>query len=98
MSPAHGLPVMEPQAKQPQPRERLHQLVDELSDDDIDEARRCLECLCAGEDPPLYTPETAPIDNEPLTPGDVEAIEEARRDIAAGNGIPHEEVMRRRRL
>ena len=90
MSTAQGLHRMEPQ-----PRERLHRLVDELPDDDIDAAERYLKCLCAGEDPPLYTPETAPIDNEPLTAEDLKAIEEGERDIAAGNGIPHEEVMRR---
>ena len=93
MSIWQGLPRMEPQS-----RERLHRLVDELLDDDIDEAERYLKYLCTGEDPPLYTRETAPIDDEPLTAEDLEAIEEAERDIAAGNGIPHEEVMRRRGL
>ncbi|MDE0175386.1 MAG: hypothetical protein OYH76_01115 [Defluviicoccus sp.] len=83
---------------EPQPRERLHRLVDEVPDQDIDVVEHLLECLCAGEYPTLHTPETAPIDDEPLTEEDLEAIEEARRDIEAGNGIPHEEIMRRYRL
>ena len=82
-------------AMDPQPRKRLHQLVDDLPDDEIAAAERYLRSLCANDDPVLHTVRTAPADDEPLTDEDRAAIAEGRRDIAAGRGIPHQRVLRK---
>ena len=79
----------------PQPRKRLHQVVDDLPDDEIAAAERYLRSLCADGDPVLHTVRTAPVDDEPLSDEDRAAIAEGRRDIAAGRGIPHERVLRK---
>ena len=90
MTIAHGLPDMEPQAK-----ERLYSLIDRLPEQEIEAAQRYLEFLCQHEDPVIRAMRCAPIDDEPLTDEDLETIEEGRREIAAGRGIPHDEVCRK---
>ena len=74
-------------------KERLHQLVEELPEEDVPAAQRLLEDLCARRDPVLRALLTAP--EEPATPEELEAIQEAEARIAAGERlIPHEEVRR----
>jgi predicted transcriptional regulator len=74
-------------------KERLHQLVDELSDD---EAERAL-ALVQGEheDPVIAAFRNAPEDDEPLSDEDERAIAEGRADIAAGRTVSHEEIRRK---
>jgi predicted RNase H-like HicB family nuclease len=36
----------------------------------------------------------APIDDEPLTPEDIAAIDEGRRSLERGEGIPHDDILR----
>ena len=74
-------------------REKLHRLVDELPDDELRAAERYLEYLrdTAG-DRVLRALQNAPIDDEPLTEQDLEAISEADEAIARGEAEPWEEA------
>lgn len=72
-------------------REALHQLIDWLPDDTLDEAARRLSPLYP--DPALRAALLAPIDDEPLTDEDIAAIEEGRQQIARGEFFTNEEVM-----
>jgi hypothetical protein len=45
-------------------------------------------------DPLARRPDAAPLDDEPLTADDLEAIEEARKDFAAGRCVSLEELRR----
>ena len=90
MTTAHGSPAMEPR-----PKQRLHELVDELPEGEIQAAERYLLSLCGQEHPIVHAMRSAPIDDEPLTDKDRVAIEEGEREIAAGHGIPHDRIRRK---
>ena len=76
-------------------RERLHQLIDEIPDDEIGAAKSYLEYLRIVGSSRLYrTLIEAPLDDEPETDEERTAVEEARADLAAGRVVPHEQVMR----
>ena len=68
-------------------RETLHQLVDELPEDQVDVARGYLEDLRDAID-----------DDEPLDAPTLKALDEAMADVAAGNFITLEEYERHRDL
>ena len=87
MNTAHGPATMEPL-----PKQRLHQLIDELPEEEIQAAERCLQSLCSHRDPVLDAIRSAPVDDEPLTDEDREAIEEAQRDLDAGNRVSDPEI------
>jgi hypothetical protein len=74
-------------------KERLHKLVDELSEA---EAERAL-ALVEGdrEDPVIAAFHDAPEDDEPFTAEDEAALKEADEDIAAGRTVSHGEMLRR---
>ena len=70
-------------------RAQLHQLVDTLPDDALDAAGRMLAGLST---PPLADPITsalanAPLDDEPVTLGDAEAIAEGESDVKDGRVV-----------
>jgi predicted transcriptional regulator len=74
-------------------KERLHQLVDELSEP---EAKRALTLVeKEREDPVIAAFRDAPEDDEPWTDEDEAAVKEANEDIAAGRTISHEEMVRK---
>jgi hypothetical protein len=76
-------------------KERLHQLIEQLTEEDYATAERVLCALrdSAWESGESYSLDDAPWD-DPL-PDEVEAIREAKARIAAGERlIPHGEVMR----
>ncbi|MBI4504563.1 MAG: hypothetical protein HY691_03430 [Chloroflexi bacterium] len=76
-------------------RADLRRLVDQLPEGELHAARRFLEYLrCAGA-PVLRAFTEAPLDDEPETEEERAAVEEARRDFAAGRVVTHEEVKRR---
>jgi len=77
------------------PRDNLHRLVDSLPESELERAERVLEALRQVAEPPYRPLEAAPLDNEPEAPEERAAVEEARRDLAAGRAIPHEEAKRR---
>ncbi len=75
-------------------KERLHKLVDELSDA---EAERALELVeQEREDPVIAAFRDAPLDDEPWTEEDDAAMAEVEADRAAGiPAIPFEEIKRK---
>ncbi|HTC23927.1 MAG TPA: hypothetical protein VK688_06160, partial [Gemmatimonadales bacterium] len=77
------------------PRDNLHRLVDTLPESELERAERVLEALRQVAEPPYRPLEDAPLDNEPETPEERAAVDEARTDVAAGRVISHEEAKRR---
>ena len=76
-------------------KERLHELVDALPESEVEKAKRYLECLVSDEcDAFLQALRDAPEDDEPLTEGELKAIEEGRKAVARGETTPLEDVMR----
>jgi hypothetical protein len=59
---------------------------------DIPTARRVLEALVV--DPLWLALESAPYDNEEVTPEDEAALADAEAEFARGETIPHEEILR----
>jgi len=76
-------------------REKLHDLVESLPSEDVPTALRVLKALNASFDPVLMALRAVPIDDEPETEEERAAVAEAHRDLEAGRGIPHDEVMRK---
>lgn len=76
-------------------RDALHRLVENLPESELPRAERVVEALRGTAEGPLYTLETAPLDDEPETAEERAAVEEALRDIREGRGVAHEEVKRR---
>lgn len=76
-------------------RRVLHTLVDELPEVELPAARRFLEYLRIQADDPLRAAlKAAPVDEEPLTDADLEAIRQGLEEKARGETVPHEEVER----
>jgi hypothetical protein len=67
-------------------RETLHELVEELDERDVSTAGRVLGALrdSRREQDPLYALDNAPEDDEPETPEERTAVEEALREIRDG--------------
>jgi hypothetical protein len=73
-------------------REALHELIDRLPEGEIAAAQRLLEHLATSA--PFRAAYLAPPDDEPVTPGDIEAIARAHREIQAGEVVSHEDILR----
>lgn len=86
----------------------LHRLIDDLPESEQETAYQILKCLKdekrSGmaralaqelEDPLLCALADAPIDDEPETPDEAEAVREGEEDIRAGRLVSHEEARRR---
>jgi Trk K+ transport system NAD-binding subunit len=72
-------------------KEKLREQVEALSEEEAQETLRLLELR---RDPVVVAFRDAPLDDEPVTPGEEEALAEADRDIAAGRTISLEELKR----
>lgn len=72
-------------------RERLHEILDLLLSERLDEAEAVLTPLL---DPVGLAVLNAPEDDEPFTDEDLAAIAETREEFARGHTIPHEVVKR----
>lgn len=71
-------------------KEKLHSLVDELSES---EAAVALDLLVARRDDALTQfLDNAPIDDEPTTPEEEAAVQEAREEIARGETVSMDEI------
>ena len=79
-------------------RSRLHHLVDELPESELDAAVRFLEYLRDTGDPLLRSLETAPEDDEPVTPEDEERIREGWAAYRRGETVTLDEYMQQRGL
>jgi len=76
------------------PKERLHRLVDELSDQEADDAVRYI--VQRRDDPVIAAFRDAPEDDEPLTAADENALAEVKVDRVAGvPRISYAEIMRK---
>jgi hypothetical protein len=76
-------------------KDTLHQLIDGLSETQVDRAWQLLQPLRPDTDPLVRALLEAPDDDEPLTLEDLTAIGEADADVANGNVVPWEEVRMR---
>jgi len=74
-------------------REKLHRLVDELTDAELAPTLRLVETQ--RHDPTLRALTNAPEDDEPWTDEDEAAVAESRADFADGRTLSHEEMLRR---
>jgi predicted ArsR family transcriptional regulator len=75
-------------------RERLHQLVNELSEQEADDAVRYI--VQRREDPVIAAFHDAPEDDEPFTAADEGALAEVQADRTAGvPRISYAEIMRK---
>ncbi len=75
-------------------REQLHRLVDDLPDDECHAARRYLEYLRSAGGPLRRRFSEAPEDDEPLTPEEAAAIDEAMAELRRGDTVPASEIER----
>ena len=78
-----------------QTRERVHQLIDELPDNELDDVERFLAQRGAGGSAFRRALESAPEEDEPVSPEEAAAIEEAYADVAAGRVLTDDELWRR---
>ena len=74
-------------------RADLHELLDSLPDERLDEARRRLAELV--DDPVLRALMLAPVDDEPLTDEERASIDEAKAAYHRGEWISDDELARR---
>jgi hypothetical protein len=73
-------------------RQDLHELIDHIPASDVPAARKFLRAMI--EDPVEASILAAPLDDEPVTAEDIEALDEARASLDRGEGIAHEDIMR----
>ena len=66
-------------------RERLHELVERLPEEDVEAALRLLAGVGQEGDPVLRALANAPIDDEPESAEERAAVEEGLRDLHEGN-------------
>ena len=65
-------------------KERIHQLVEDLPESELETAKRVLEALA-----------NAPVDDESVSDEEAQAIEEGERDIEAGQVFSVDQVRTR---
>src|SRR3954452_15689662 len=73
-----------------QERQEVHALLNFVPASQLPTVRHLLESMLSPLERSLAL---APIDDEPLTPEDIEALEEGRAQLARGEGIPFEEIL-----
>lgn len=75
-------------------KERLHQVVNELSDDEAEAVLRRVEAMRS--DPFVRYLDAAPVDDEPVSEEEATAMAEVEADRAAGiQRIPFDDVKRK---
>ena len=74
-------------------REKLHRLVDELSEAELGPTLRLVETQ--RHDPVLQALANAAEDDEPWTDEDEAAVAESREDFGGGRTLSHEEMLRK---
>ena len=79
-------------------RDSLHRLIDELPESELAAAERFLHYLRAAADPVLRTLLEAPLDDEPETEEERQAVQEGREELARGEVRTLEAVRRELRL
>ena len=81
-------------------KERIHRLVDDLPESELETVKRVLEGLSALSlsDPVAEALANAPVDNESVTDEEAQAIEEGERDVEAGKVVNVHQVRTRLEL
>ncbi len=77
-------------AADPAPREELHRLIDQLPEDAVDPVVWLLRRV---QDPMIRVLDSAPLDDEPLTPEDEAAIREGLEAYRRGEVVSLDELM-----
>ena len=75
-------------------KQHAHELIERLPQGQLSALVHLLETM-VGEDPVANALRNAPVDDEPETDGEKQAVEESREWLRRGKGIPHDEAMRR---
>ncbi len=76
-------------------REALHQLIDELAENELGRIEQLIQAVRDGADDPLLRALLlAPWDDEPETDEERAAIQEGLDDLARGKVVSHEELRR----
>lgn len=74
-------------------REKLHRIVDELPEEDLDAALQAIEAR--SDDPLIRRLEDALAEDEEISPEEEAAVQEARDEVAKGSPlISHDEIKR----
>lgn len=73
-----------------QEKQQLHELVDRLAPGQVHAVRGLLQAML---DPVSRAIANAPVDDEPLTPEEGQALVEAREWLKHNRPIPHEQVL-----
>lgn len=78
-------------------KERIHQLVEDLHESELETAKRVLEALSALSlsNPVVEALANAPVDDESVSDEEAQAIEEGERDIEAGQVVSVDQVRTR---
>jgi hypothetical protein len=71
-------------------RQQLHALIDHLRPEQLSQVRRWLESML---DPVASSIALAPVDEEPLTQEEDEALDRAEEWLKHNKPIPHEEIL-----
>jgi hypothetical protein len=74
-------------------QQELVELATRVPNEDIPTAKRVLKALI-GADPFWAALESAPYDDEPVTPDDEAALAEAEAEFGRGETTSHEEILR----
>ena len=72
-------------------KQHLYQLLDQL---DTGQLAAILHLLEVMTDPVSRSLANAPVEDEPISPEEAAALDEAHASIARGEGIPHDEILR----
>ena len=75
-------------------KQDLHRLIDELPESAVAKAGGMLAGLVNGDERLPAVLRDAPLDDEPLTEEDIEAIRQGREDIEHGRTVSNEELRR----
>ena len=74
-------------------REKLHRIVDELPEEELDAALRAIETR--SDDPLIRRLESAPAEDEEISAEEEAAVQEARDELAKGSPlVSHDEIKR----
>ena len=73
-----------------QEKQQLHELVDRLAPGQVHAVRGLLQAML---DPVSRAIANAPVDDEPLTMEEAQALDEAREWLKRNRPIPHEQVL-----
>lgn len=76
-------------------REELHRMLDEIPEGKLPVVRKYLKNVRdAADDPVRRAIENAPLDDEPETEKEKQAVEEGKADIRAGRTLSNDELKR----